>query len=399
MQRDHVLKKLNFNLLNPTSKSGGGSVSKILATTFLHFCIPFNLICNMALIRKRWLMTFRPLGCVCVWGGGGSAGIIFATILLHLWFPLIWFVTGAKYLLPYCCISWFTLFWCATWTCSEKSILIPGSGGGMREKVEFWPFDPKGVGWGVAGKYLQPYCCLIWYATWLCSEKDEFWPINPIARVRGGGGGYAAKIFASILLHFVIPLILICNMTMFLKSWVWSIDPIPRVKGGGEGVCGHNICYHIAVFVIPFNLICNMTMFWKKLYFELFEPSLRIREYGGGWGLQAKLLLPFDPNPRVRGACGWVWVCRENNCYHAAAFVIPFDLICNMTVFWKSEFWPFDPTSQVHPTEGGTQAFDRKSRLIRFIFIVPLSACKIGVKILTTDWVIAKFKYLTFYPT
>ena len=37
---------------------------------------------------------------------------------------------------------------------------------------------------------------------------------------------------------------------------------------------------------------------------------------------------------------------------------------------------------------GGTQALDQKPRLICFIFVVPLSACYISVKILTIDWVI-----------
>ena len=32
------------------------------------------------------------------------------------------------------------------------------------------------------------------------------------------GVGYAGKMFATILLHFVIPINLICNMTMFCKS-------------------------------------------------------------------------------------------------------------------------------------------------------------------------------------
>ena len=38
---------------------------------------------------------------------------------------------------------------------------------------------------------------------------------------------------------------------------------------------------------------------------------------------------------------------------------------------------------------GETQAFDRKSRLICFIFTVPLSACEVNVKILKTYRVIA----------
>ena len=34
---------------------------------------------------------------------------------------------------------------------------------------------------------------------------------------------------------------------------------------GSRGlVCWQNICYHVDAFVIPFNLICNMTIFWKS---------------------------------------------------------------------------------------------------------------------------------------
>ena len=34
--------------------------------------------------------------------------------------------------------------------------------------------------------------------------------------------------------------------------------------------------------------------------------------------------------------------CELNICYHNAAFVIPFNLICNMTIFWKVELRPFE---------------------------------------------------------
>ena len=44
------------------------------------------------------------------------------------------------------------------------------------------------------------------------------------------------------------------------------------------------------------------------------------------------------PIHRVRwGFCG------QNSCHHVAAFVSPFNLIYNMTLFWKVEFWPIDP--------------------------------------------------------
>ena len=53
MQHDHVLKKLNLDLLTSSlgSWGGGGGVSacKISATMLLNFVIPFILICNMTM--------------------------------------------------------------------------------------------------------------------------------------------------------------------------------------------------------------------------------------------------------------------------------------------------------------------------------------------------------------
>ena len=58
MQHDHVLKKLNFDLLTPSPESGcvcvwggggGGSAGKIFATMLLYYRILFNLICNMTM--------------------------------------------------------------------------------------------------------------------------------------------------------------------------------------------------------------------------------------------------------------------------------------------------------------------------------------------------------------
>ena len=41
--------------------------------------------------------------------------------------------------------------------------------------------------------------------------------------------------------------------------------------------------------------------------------------------------LNFDPTPRVRDEGGGGH--GQNICYHVAAFVIPFNLICTMTMF------------------------------------------------------------------
>ena len=94
-------------------------------------------------------------------GGGGSAGKIFATMLLHLWFSLIWY---------------------ATWPCPAK--------------VVFWPIAPIPRVGGICGQninfatmLLHLWFSLIWYATWLCSEKIKFDLLTPSPGSGGGGGG------------------------------------------------------------------------------------------------------------------------------------------------------------------------------------------------------------------
>ena len=72
----------------------------------------------------------------------------------------------------------------------------------------------------------------------------------------GGGGRSAGKIFATMMLYFVIPFYLICNMTMFGKIY---FDRLSLRSGGGSK--GKIIATMLLYFVIPFNLICNMTMF------------------------------------------------------------------------------------------------------------------------------------------
>ena len=53
---------------------------------------------------------------------------------------------------------------------------------------------------------------------------------------------------------------------MVWKSWILTYWPnISRWGGGGvKGVCGQNIYRLVAAFMILFILICNMTMFWKS---------------------------------------------------------------------------------------------------------------------------------------
>ena len=127
---------------------------------------------------------------------------------------------------------------------------------------------------------------LIWYATWPFSEKNIL-TFNPHPRTE------------YMLACCFIPYNLLCNMTMFWKSWILTFWPQPYGWGGVsagkifatvvlhswfhiiwyssenvefwphlEGRGEQNICYHVAANVIPFYFICNMNIFQKKMNFD-----------------------------------------------------------------------------------------------------------------------------------
>ena len=138
-------------------------------------------------------------------------------------------------------------------------------------------------------------------------------------------------IFATMVLYFVIPFNLKCNMTIFWKSWTLTYWPHPRVEG--EGVLRQNIWHHVAALVILFNLIWNESMFWK------------------GW------ILTYLPHPQGRGD-GSRRVCRQNIWHRISAFMILLNLICNMTIFRKRgilTYWP-------HPQGRGEGAVGKTFR-------------------------------------
>ena len=90
-------------------------------------------------------------------------------------------------------------------------------------------------------------------------------------------------------------------------------------------------------------------------------------------------------------------VCGQNICYHVAASVISFNLICNMTIFWKSLILASAPppksTQQTH-----TQAFKLKSRLICFISIAALPAWKISAKNINNCFSYCEIKIFDLWP-
>ena len=185
----------------------------------------------MIMSWRSWNSTYwpHPQGQEGGWDRG-SAGKIFATILLH---------------------SWFFLNWYAIWTYSGK--------------VEFWPTDPTprfGDGGRGRAKYL-PTCCVAAFVilyNLICSIAmfSKSWFTDPIPV--GGGKGGALR--AIMWLHSLFSLNCYVTWPCSEKVEFWPFDPIPRDTG--RGVCGQHICYNDAAYLIPFNLMCNMAMFWKS---------------------------------------------------------------------------------------------------------------------------------------
>ena len=75
----------------------------------------------------------------------------------------------------------------------------------------------------------------------------------------------AGKIFATILLHFVIP----CSEKVAFSPK----DPFLRGEGWGMGVCRHNVCYHVAAYVILFKFDMQHDHVLKKLNFNILPQS------------------------------------------------------------------------------------------------------------------------------
>ena len=176
-----------------------------------------------------------------------------------------------------------------------------------------------------------------------------------------------------------------------------NFDPTPR--GWRGGFSRQNICYHVAAFVIPFNLICNMTIFWKGLIFISAPPpkSTQGADHVAAcvlFNMQHVLkswILTFWPQHRNEGGGIIVWECCciqfhlilietwpcsgkveifslgvcvgggggsacNNVSYHVAAWVHPFNLIHNKTIFRKSWIWTLSTYPISSGSGGGLQA-------------------------------------------
>ena len=96
---------------------------------------------------------------------------------------------------------------------------------------------------------------------------------------------------------------------------------------------------------IPFNLICNMTTF-RKMFFDLlisiqsnfrwniiYTTQYAASKCFGMPGVSPQPVNSQSSHPVSQHARNEPLNHGQNICHHVAACAIPFDLICNMTIF------------------------------------------------------------------
>ena len=150
------------------------------------------------------------------------------------------------------------------------------------------------------------YYIILYYTYW-----HKFWHLNPSV----GRGESAGKIFPTMLLHLWFFFNLICNRTMFWTSWILTYWP--QGLGGGGGLP--------AKYLLPFCCIGDILKFNMQYVYVLKNLDPQCWRGGG--------------------------VCWQNIPYYVAACVIPFNLICNMTIFWRSWILSFRP-NHLSPPRG-----------------------------------------------
>ena len=193
-------------------------------------------------------------------------------------------------------------------------------------------------------------------------RKEQKWPFDPTP---GVVGVWNDSILAFMVLCAQFPLIWYATWLLSVKDIIWPFDPTPWVKGLSVGKI-------FATMLLP----ASSALIWYATWL----PS------------EKYIVWPFDPHPLDRGC-----VCGQNICYHFAASIVSFNFISNMTIFWKSLFWP-----RPHPLSPPKGLGPRPSNwnpvwYVSYLLLLCLHA-KFQQKILVIDFVIATFKYLTFDP-
>ena len=113
--------------------------------------------------------------------------------------------------------------------------------------------------------------------------------LDPYHRVPGGVRGLSAKyllvcccIFDSLKFDMQHD-----HVLKMLKFDLLTPPPGSWGEVGGVSV-GKKICYHVAAFIIPLNLICKMTMLWRNLNFDLLDIP-QVSGWGGGLGFVGQI--------------------------------------------------------------------------------------------------------------
>ena len=109
----------------------------------------------------------------------------------------------------------------------------------FRKKKIIWPFDPTPVVIGVCNDSIFAFMVLcdqfplIWYRTWLLSQKYMVLPFDPTPWAEGVSVG---KIFATMLLQNLSALILYATWP-YSEKFNFGLRPTPEVHPRGSDPC------------------------------------------------------------------------------------------------------------------------------------------------------------------
>ena len=149
-------------------------------------------------------------------------------------------------------------------------------------------------------------------------------------------------------------------MTTIRKKQCFDLWTPPTGRGC---VYGQNICFHVIVRFISIKFDRQQDYFQKKIVLTFWPPPPGVEAackdkiiacmllyvsfsllWYATWPFseEKKLFWPFDPTQGSR-----VWL-RAKCCLYVVVHLILFNLICNMTIFWKKWFLTGSGQSQDH---------------------------------------------------
>ena len=252
------------------------------------------------------------------------------------------------------------------------------------------PSTPKSLPWGMTPAIEWTFCSIfffcenthtVWYENlwnWYGNRNLMIFDLLTSSKVT------SLTLWWKFYLHsvlLVIPVDLICHMTMFEKN---IFDPLGTPAPQSPTPWGMTQATEWKSCLICFvSFICEDT---HKVWYKIIKIDFVI---------EIKWYLTFWPHPKVTSlTLGWKLY------LHSVLLVTPVDLICHMTMFEKKKFLtPWAPPAPLSPIPRAWPRWQNKNSVWYVLYLSFVRThTKFGIKIFKNDFVIEIKWYLTFDP-